>query len=198
MRARPALALALAVLLPLAAPAARGDTGLALALAAEARAGLPVRYDPAYVVIPYPGGDVPAGTGVCTDEVIRAYRALGIDLQRLVHEDMRRAFARYPRLWGLSRPDRNIDHRRVPNLETFFARHGESLRPSADPDAYRPGDIVTWRLPDGRPHVGIVTTRRSPEGRPLVHHNIGAGPRIEDMLFAFRLAGHFRYPRPGR
>lgn len=190
-----AMGCALVIGLAAAAPA-RADFAADLARAAEARDGLAVRYDPAYVSIPYPGGDVPADTGVCTDEVIRSYRALGVDLQRLVHEDMRRAFARYPRAWGLTRPDRNIDHRRVLNLEVFFTRAGAALPVGSDPAAFRPGDVVSWRLPDGRPHMGVVTTRRSAAGVPLILHNIGAGPRIEDILLRFEIAGHFRYAGP--
>jgi uncharacterized protein YijF (DUF1287 family) len=192
-----AMALLLVCLLPAGAEAVRAaDLAADLARAAEARDGLPVRYDPAYVRLSYPLGDVPEDTGVCSDEVIRAFRAVGIDLQRLVHEDMARAFARYPRNWGLTRADRNIDHRRVPNLETFFRRRGAALPVGTDPSAFRPGDVVSWRLPDGRPHIGLVTARVSAAGTPLILHNIGAGPRIEDMLFAFAIAGHFRYAGP--
>ncbi len=154
-----------------------------------------VAYDPAYRTIPYPMGDVPTGTGVCTDEVIRAYRTVGIDLQRLVHEDMRASFAAYPRNWGLKRPDRNIDHRRVPNLQVFFTRHGTSLPVTSSGRDYAPGAIVTWDLGGNVPHIGIVTDRRSADGaRPLIVHNIGAGPRLEDILFAYRITGHYRYP----
>ncbi len=178
-----------------AAPA-RADFALDLARAAEERLKARVRYDPAYVSIPYPMGDVPADTGVCTDVVIRSLRALGIDLQQLVHEDMRRAFSRYPRTWGLSRPDPNIDHRRVFNLEVFFKRQGADVPVTDIPGDYLPGDIVTWRLPDGRPHMGVVSTRRTANGHPLIVHNIGLGPRLDDMLFAFDIAGHFRYRGP--
>lgn len=172
--------------------------GLRLAAAALERTRQAETYDPAYVRIAYPMGDVAPDRGVCADVVIRSYRALGIDLQVLVHEDMRRAFGAYPPLWGLSRPDPNIDHRRVPNLETFFRRHGVALPPAQDASAYRPGDIVTWRLDNRLPHIGIVSDQRTEDGaRPLIVHNIGAGPRLEDVLFAFPLAGHFRYaPAP--
>jgi len=154
-----------------------------------------VTYNGAYRRIPYPGGDVPANTGVCTDVVIRAYRAgLGVDLQKRVHEDMRRAFARYPRTWGLSHPDPNIDHRRVPNLQVFLTRHGRGLPVSRDPGDYRPGDLVTWMVGGTLPHIGIVTDRRSADGeRPLIVHNIGRGPKLEDMLFDFPITGHYRY-----
>jgi hypothetical protein len=166
----------------------------ALARAALERTRHDVRYDPAYVTIDYPGGDVPADTGVCTDVVVRAYRALGIDLQHLVHEDMSAAFSAYPRRWGLDAPDPNIDHRRVPNLQVFFERQGAALPVARDPDAYRPGDLVTWTVAGHRPHIGIVVGRRSADGeRPLVVHNIGHGPRLEDILFEFPITGHYRF-----
>lgn len=184
---------ALALILVLGAGAAQADFPDDLARAAEDRANHRVAYDPGYVSIPYPMGDVPADTGVCTDVVVRAYRAVGIDLQQRVHEDMKRNFARYPRIWGLKRPDTNIDHRRVPNLETFLKRRGAALEVSSDPSAYRPGDVVTWRLPDNRPHMGIVTTRVGETGVPMISHNIGWGPRVEDMLFEYRIHGHYRW-----
>ncbi|MEM7056857.1 MAG: DUF1287 domain-containing protein [Pseudomonadota bacterium] len=164
-----------------------------LARAAEDRADHRVYYDPSYVAISYPMGDVPAHTGVCTDVVIRSYRAVGVDLQEAVHKDMKRNFSRYPKIWGLKRPDTNIDHRRVPNLETFLKRRGAALPISSDPTAFKPGDVVTWRLADGRPHMGIVTTQKTAQGIPLISHNIGAGPQIEDMLFALKIHGHFRW-----
>jgi uncharacterized protein YijF (DUF1287 family) len=168
----------------------------ALADAAVARTTHVVHYDGRYFPMTYPGGDVPADKGVCTDVVIRAYRAVGIDLQQRVHEDMAAHFERYPskRLWGLSRTDTNIDHRRVPNLQVFFARHGRKLDVSDAAGDYLPGDIVTWMLPGNLPHIGIVTGRRDPaSGRPLVAHNIGRGPELEDVLFAYPLTGHYRY-----
>jgi uncharacterized protein len=153
-----------------------------------------VRYDGSYVRIPYPGGDVPADTGVCTDVVIRAYRVLGIDLQKEVHEDMKSAFDAYPKIWGLARPDTNIDHRRVPNLAKFFERKGKRLPVSSDPATWQVGDIVTWDLGRGVPHIGFVVDRRSADGkRPLIAHNIGAGPKLDDVLFAWRITGHYRY-----
>lgn len=168
--------------------------GLRLSAAAEERATHSVTYDAAYVRIAYPGGDVPADKGVCTDEVIRAYRLLGIDLQRLVHEDMARAFGAYPTRWGLPGPDANIDHRRVPNLATFFRRRGAAVAVSAFGHDYKPGDVVAFAMPDGRPHVGIVTERWSDDGeRPLIMHNIGWGPQIEDVLFTLMITGHFRF-----
>ena len=153
----------------------------------------PVRYDGSYRAIPYPGGDVPADVGVCTDVVIRAFRAVGIDFQRHVHEDMLAAFAAYPNLWGLKRPDRNIDHRRVPNLQTFLRRRGASLPVSRDPAAYHSGDLVTWMLPGNLPHIGIVSSTRAPSGRLMIVHNIGAGPKLEDVLFDYDITGHYRY-----
>lgn len=171
--------------------------GLRLSAAAEERATHSVRYDATYERLQYPNGDVSAWRGVCSDEVVRAYRLTGIDLQKLVHEDMRRAFSAYPKRWGLKAPDPNIDHRRVPNLATFFTRHGTSLTSSTNGDDYKPGDIVAWALADGRPHIGLVTERRSSDGkRPLVMHNIGFGPQIEDMLFELTITGHYRYQGP--
>lgn len=157
--------------------------------------GVTTIYDPAYVTIGYPGGDVPSERGVCTDVVVRAFRkGLGIDLQKRVHEDMRRNFAAYPKLWGLNKPDRNIDHRRVPNLATYFRRQGAGLAISADARDYRPGDIVTQVLPGRLAHIVIVSDRPSADGqRPLAIHNIGAGARLEDVLFAFDITGHYRF-----
>jgi uncharacterized protein YijF (DUF1287 family) len=158
-----------------------------------------VRYDPAYVRIPYPNGDVPADTGVCTDEIIRIYRAVGIDLQKEVHEDMQANFSTYPNQtrWGLTHTDTNIDHRRVPNLMVFFSRKGQKLPLSLRAEDYSPGDLVTWDLGGNVPHIGMVIDRKSPQsGRHLIIHNIGAGPKIEDVLFNWRITGHYRYPSP--
>ena len=153
-----------------------------------------VLYDGTYRVIAYPKGDVAADRGVCADEIIRAYRALGIDLQQRVHEDMVANFRVYPKLWGLSHPDPNIDHRRVPNLERFFARYGKILPVTSSASDYHAGDIVTWRLGGTLPHIGIVTARTIPDGtRPLMVHNVGLGPMLEDVLFAYPLYGHYRY-----
>jgi uncharacterized protein YijF (DUF1287 family) len=163
--------------------------------AARAQIGRTIRYDPAYRVLDYPGGDVPIEVGVCTDVVIRAWRRIGLDLQRLVHEDMRTDFAAYPRLWGLVRPDRNIDHRRVPNLEAFFDRQGLRMTPSERAADFRAGDVVSWRLPDGRPHIGIVD-HASVGDRRLIIHNIGAGTRAEDVLFAWPIHRHYRLSGP--
>ncbi len=151
-------------------------------------------YDGSYRRIAYPMGDVADDRGVCTDVIIRAYRHLGIDLQVLVHEDMQRHFAAYPNSWGLPRPDGNIDHRRVPNLQTFFRRAGAQLPVTRDPGQYRAGDLVTWLLPGNLPHIGIVSDRFAPgTSRPLVIHNIGRGPREDDSLFAYPITGHYRY-----
>jgi uncharacterized protein YijF (DUF1287 family) len=153
-----------------------------------------VRYDPAYVRLPYPGGDVPADTGVCTDEVIRAYRALGIDLQKEVHEDMAANFSAYPRKWGRREPDPNIDHRRVPNLMVFFSRKGESLPITDRAEDYAPGDLVTWDLGRGQTHIGMVVDRKAFfTGRYMIVHNIGQGPKMEDVLFDWKITGHYRY-----
>ena len=153
-----------------------------------------VSYDPSYFRISYPGGDVPADKGVCTDVIIRAYRQLGVDLQQLVHEDMKQNFQRYPRIWGLRSTDRNIDHRRVPNLITFFSRHGKSLAITQAAADYKAGDIVTWNLGRNTPHIGIVIQQKSADGlRNLIVHNIGNGQEIADCLFRFKVTGHFRY-----
>lgn len=155
-----------------------------------------VRYNGTYFKIAYPNGDVPAEFGVCTDVVIRAYRKLNIDLQQLVHEDIRKSFALYPakRNWGQTKPDTNIDHRRVPNLQTFFTRYGKALPVTTTGSDYKPGDLVTWMVSGNLPHIGIVVDKKSDDGeRPLIVHNIGAGPQLEDMLFEFKITGHYRY-----
>lgn len=156
----------------------------------------PVTYNGAYFKIAYPMGDVPAEFGVCTDVIIRAYRQLGIDLQQLVHKDMRSHFSLYPakRNWNQTKTDTNIDHRRVPNLQVFFARHGKKLTPTDKARDYQAGDLVTWMLPGNLPHIGIVTDTLSSDGeRPLIVHNIGAGPKLEDMLFDYPITGQYRY-----
>ncbi len=162
--------------------------------AALARTEYEVRYDGSYRRIGYPGGDVPSGTGVCTDVLIRSYRSLGIDLQKDLHLDLKSNFFKYPDLWGLKKPDTNIDHRRVPNLCVFFSRKGISFPVTSSPGDYLPGDIVSWRLPSGHPHIGIVVDKRSVDGeRYLLVHNISAGPKLEDVLFSYRITGHYRY-----
>lgn len=151
-------------------------------------------YDPAYSQIPYPNGDLPSDRGVCTDVVIRAFRKGGVDLQSLVHQDMKKDFSAYPKTWGLKQTDTNIDHRRVPNLMTFFARKGKSLPVTQQAEDYLPGDVVAWRLSNGLLHVGLVTDRPTFDGkRRLIVHNIGQGARLEDVLFSFELIGHYRY-----
>lgn len=157
-----------------------------------------VRYVPGYIKIPYPGGDVPADTGVCSDEVIRAYRALGVDLQKEVHEDMKANFSPYPHpiKWLAFRPDANIDHRRVPNLMVFFSRKGETLAITRRSEDYSPGDLVTWDLGGNVPHIGMVVDQRAASGRYMLVHNIGQGPKMEDVLFAWRITGHYRYLGP--
>ncbi|EHK9050643.1 DUF1287 domain-containing protein [Vibrio vulnificus] len=180
----------------LSASVSAGNSLSDLVDAAKERTTHTVIYDGSYIKIAYPNGDVPPSIGVCTDVIIRSYRKLGVDLQVLVHEDMRDNFSLYPsnRIWGLSKPDRNIDHRRVPNLQIFFKRHGQSLLISDEGLAYKAGDIVTWMLPGNLPHIGIVTNDLSQDGkRPLIVHNIGSGPVLEDMLFDFKITGHFRY-----
>lgn len=171
-----------------------------LVAAAIERTHHAVRYDSAYVRIPYPGGDVPAGTGVCADEVIRAYRAVGVDLQKEVHEDMKQRFSAYPhRLkWLAWRPDANIDHRRVPNLMVFFSRKGKMLGITSRAEDYAPGDMVTWDLGGDVPHIGMVVDQKSgASGRYMMVHNIGQGPRMEDVLFNWKITGHYRYFGPG-
>lgn len=155
-----------------------------------------VTYNPSYVSIKYPNGDVPKDKGVCTDVVIRAYRKLGIDLQKEVHEDLKANFSNYPNLkkWGLKKPDTNIDHRRVPNLEVFFERKGEKLAVTQNPSDYKTGDLVTWMINNKLPHIGIVTHKKSADGkRNLIVHNVGGGQVLEDCLFSWKIVGHFRY-----
>jgi uncharacterized protein YijF (DUF1287 family) len=155
-----------------------------------------IRYDPTYFVIKYPNGDVPSDKGVCTDVIIRAYRKLGIDLQKEVHEDMAKNFSKYPKTWGLKKPDTNIDHRRVPNLAVFFSRFGKVKSTETNPALYVPGDIVTWILPGNLTHIGIVVNKKSADGkRFMVVHNIGGGQVLEDCLFKYTITGHYQYPK---
>jgi len=150
-------------------------------------------YDPAYTQLDYPDGDVPLEKGVCTDVVIRAYRTIGIDLQQRVHEDMAAHFALYPKTWGLKRPDSNIDHRRVPNLQVFLTRFGKSLPVSQNPEDYQPGDLIT-NLPGGRSHIAVVSEVRSTlTGRLMVIQNIGLGAQLNDDLLSYPMTGHYRY-----
>ena len=161
---------------------------------AIAQAGVTTGYDPSYVALDYPGGDVPEKTGVCSDVVVRAFRKAGIDLQKEIHEDMKAARSQYPKKWGAIPPDRNIDHRRVLNLMAYFTRQGKSLPISDSPAHYQPGDIVAWELTNGIDHIGIVTNMLSDsDDRYLIVHNIGAGTRIEDVLFVWTIKGHYRF-----
>lgn len=167
-----------------------------LAKAAVALTNDRVIYDPSYFKIDYPGGDVPADRGVCTDVIIRAYRKLGIDLQVEVHRDMASHFNLYPRQWGLSKPDKNIDHRRVPNLMKYFERHGKTKPITKNANDYLPGDIVAWNLGGNQAHIGIVINQKSDDGlRNLIVHNIGNGQEISDCLFSYKIIGHYSYPK---
>ena len=163
--------------------------------AAQAQIGKTLTYDPAYTSLDYPGGDVPIERGVCSDVAIRAFRGVGFDLQKEIHEDMKRAFSLYPKNWGLRRPDANIDHRRVLNLMTFFKRRGKSVPVTQNAADYQPGDLVTCIVPKNLPHIMIVSDQASPldPSRRLIIHNIGQGARAEDRLFEFELTGHFRW-----
>lgn len=164
-------------------------------------------YDPSYVRLKYPGGDVPETTGVCADVIVRAFRAQGVDLQKELHEDMLKNFSQYPKKWGMKAPDTNIDQRRVYNLMRFFERKGKSLPITYNAEDYLPGDVVAWDLGGGQGHIGIVTHFKTPDGRPLMGHNIAYGTNIEDALFFWPIIGHYRYfnapgdvnaARPGR
>lgn len=176
-------------------PYALGKNNLELAKQAEQLPRLVV-YDSSYRQIGYPNGDVPSHYGVCSDVVIRSYRKLGIDLQKQLHEDIKKNFSQYPsqKMWGLRKPDTNIDHRRVPNLETFFARKGTVKPITLKGEDYLPGDIVSWRLDNGRPHIGIVTSIKASNNQYyLVMHNIGYGQVAEDVLFKWKIVGHYSY-----
>ncbi|HGN1708053.1 TPA: DUF1287 domain-containing protein [Providencia rettgeri] len=185
----------LLVILILCVPYAAGKNNLELAKQAEQLPRL-VLYDPSYRQISYPNGDVSENTGVCSDVVIRSYRKVGVDLQKLLHEDIKTNFNQYPsqRMWGLRKPDTNIDHRRVPNLEVFFARKGTTKPITKNGDDYLPGDIVSWRLDNGRAHIGIVTSIKSGNKMNyLIMHNIGYGQVVEDVLFRWKIVGHYSY-----
>jgi len=177
---------------PFAPPSFAAERLIAAALA---QVGVTTVYDPTFVKLAYPGGDLPRERGVCTDVIVRAYRdAFGIDLQQLVHEDMRASFKSYPAAWGLKAPDASIDHRRVLNLRVFFRRKGRELPVNRSPLDYAAGDLVTQELPGGLPHIVIVSDALNQDGvRPLVIHNIGQGTKIEDTLFVYRITGHYRY-----
>ena len=164
--------------------------------AAIARTKMHITYDPTYFSIDYPNGDIPDDKGVCTDLIIRAYRKVGIDLQKEVNEDMLKNFDKYPKNWGLKHTDKNIDHRRVPNLMTYFTRKGAKLPVTDSAEDYKPGDLVTWDLGGGIAHIGLVTFKKSNDNkRYLIVHNIGAGPKVEDMLFSFKITGHYRFKK---
>lgn len=164
-----------------------------LAKDAKKQIGITTSYDPTYRQLDFPRGDVAQNTGVCTDVIIRAYRLQNIDLQQLINVDMKSNFSAYPKIWGLKTTDKNIDHRRVPNLESYFERHGQSLSVT-DKDSFEVGDIVTWRLPNNNlPHIGIVSNNLASDGTPLIIHNIGQGTQEENILFAYPLKGHYRY-----
>jgi len=183
----------LALLVLFGSGKAQAEGKPAIVAAARAQINVTVHYDANYRAMAYPNGDVPMERGVCSDVVIRALRtAMGLDLQQLVHEDMADHFNRYPQRWGADGPDTNIDHRRVPNLRTYFIRHDWAVRPSSANRRFLPGDIVTCTVPRARPHIMIVSDRRAPDGTPLVIHNIGAGVREENCLFDFPHTGHFR------
>ncbi|MBU2982526.1 DUF1287 domain-containing protein [Lentibacter algarum] len=190
--------LILSLALPLKAIAQEAEWGAQLVANARQQVGITTIYDPAYVVLEYPMGDLPRERGVCSDVVIRALRdSGGIDLQKLVHEDMKAHFKSYPTIWALKRTDKNIDHRRVPNLERFFERKGMSLPIEGDLHEFVAGDIVSWRLPRNLPHIGIVSDRTAADGTPLVIHNIGAGTRETNILFTYQMTGHYR-PVPAK
>lgn len=193
MRSMTPAVIMVAIALETSGPASIGSPRISQLLeGAYQQVGVTVHYDGSYRRIAFPDGDVPADRGVCTDVIVRAYRHAGVDLQMQVHQDMSRAFESYPRSWGLAGPDPNIDHRRVANLATFFQRRGRTLAVTLRPQDYLPGDIVTWRLPSGAAHIGLVTDREE-NGTRLVVHNIGAGAKVEDVLFAYKITGHYRY-----
>ena len=171
-------------------PISSGDK---VALDAKKQIGVTISYDPTYRKLDFPRGDVPQETGVCTDVVVRAYRLQNIDLQQLLNVDMKSNFSAYPKTWGLKSTDKNIDHRRVPNIETYFELHGQSLS-MTDESSFKAGDIVSWRLPNSNlPHIGIVSDKSASDGTPLIIHNIGRGTQEENILFAYPIYGHYRY-----
>ena len=173
---------------------AQKDFGNRLADSALTLTKQKVKYDPTYFQLKYPNGDVPAGKGVCTDVIIRTYRKVGIDLQKEVHEDIASNFDKYPHKWGLKHPDKNIDHRRVPNLMVFFAKYGKEKTITSKPNDYLPGDIVCWNLGGAVTHIGIVSKKKSQDGkRHMMIHNIGQGQVLEDCLFAYKIIGHYEY-----
>ncbi len=184
------LAATLSTTAPRTTLAPNATAGAQLVVAARKQVGVTTGYDPRYVGIGYPGGDVPIATGVCSDVVVRALRGLGIDLQVRIHQDMKANFSKYPKKWGLKKPDTNIDHRRVPNIATYFTRRGYSLPVTLQASDYLPGDVVAMKIPVD--HIGIVSDRKTADGVPLVIHNVGNGAQEEDVLFAWRIVGHYR------
>jgi len=166
---------------------------LILIAAARSQIGVTTSYNSSYMALKYPKGDVPIQTGCCTDVLVRAFRKLHIDLQQLVHEDMKSNFSHYPLKWGMKAPDTNIDHRRVSNLMKFFERKADSIKISKNPQDYHPGNLVAWNLGKGILHIGIVSDRRTSDSIPLVIHNIGQGAKEENILFQFWIIGHYRY-----
>lgn len=161
---------------------------------ARTQIGKTVSYDPAYTTLAYPMGDVPINKGVCTDVVIRALRHQGMDLQELIHKDMKANFSAYPKKWGLKSTDKNIDHRRVPNIATYFKRKGYAVKSTYKVHEFKAGDIVTWDLPKGLVHIGIVSDKKTNTGIPLIIHNIGSGTKEENILFQYKITGHYRIP----
>lgn len=187
-----AVMLSIALLTP-AIAANTVSSGDKLAVDAKKQIGVTTSYDPTYRKLEFPRGDVPQETGVCTDVVVRAYRLQNIDLQQLINVDMKANFSAYPKIWGLKSTDKNIDHRRVPNIETYLERHGQSLS-MTDKDSFKTGDIVSWRLPNSNlPHIGVVSDKSADDGTPLIIHNIGRGTQEENILFAYPIHGHYRY-----
>jgi uncharacterized protein YijF (DUF1287 family) len=182
----------LVLMLCLAGSAIADINATQLVASARSQVGVTKGYDPAYRKIDYPGGDVPLETGVCCDVIVRALRKQGMDLQQLLHEDMKGNFAKYPKNWGLKKPDSNIDHRRVPNLACYFTRQGWSVKADGETAVYQPGDIVTWDLGRGLVHIGIISDKLNAKGVPLVIHNIGRGTQEEDILFKFTISGQYR------
>lgn len=170
-------------------------SGTQLVADARTQIGKTLSYDPAYTTLAYPMGDVPIHKGVCTDVVVRALRHQGMDLQELIHKDMKANFSAYPKKWGLKSPDRNIDHRRVPNIATYFKRKGYAVKSTYQAHEFKAGDIVTWDLPKGLVHIGIVSDKKTSTGVPLIIHNIGSGTKEENILYRFNITGHFRIPQ---
>lgn len=177
--------------------AEKSTLGIHIAEAARQQIGVTTEYDPAYVSLKYPNGDVPKHTGVCSDVAIRALRGIGLDLQKEIHLDMKRHFNKYPQKWGLRKADKNIDHRRVPNIQCYFERHQIALKKGLnDAKSYRPGDLVVWSVGGGRVHIGVVGNRRITKDRHYIIHNIGRGAQEEDLLFRFEIIGHYRVKYP--